>query len=245
MGIYEQMLKKLEGEKIHMSLLDPASQSCEEAAKIAAECEAAGSDALMIGGSTGVTAENLDMTVKLIKESVSIPTILFPSGASALSPRLDAIYFMTVMNSTDPRFITGEQMLGAPYIKKMGLETIPMGYIIVEPGMTVGRVSKANPVKQDDYRTAIGYSLSAQMFGMKLVYLEAGSGAPHPVPPGMISAVKAELAIPLVVGGGIRTQDAARNAALAGGDIIVTGTIVEKTEDVCSVLGPIVRAIKS
>ncbi|MCK4718004.1 MAG: phosphoglycerol geranylgeranyltransferase, partial [Thermoplasmata archaeon] len=171
-------------------------------------------------------------------------TILFPSTAAALSPRLDAIYFMTVLNSTDPRFITGEQHLGAPYIKKMSVETISMGYIIVEPGMTVGKVSKADVIKHEDLKGAVGYALCAQMLGMKLVYLEAGSGAPEPVPEDMIRAVKEALDIPLVVGGGIRTPEAAEKVAKAGADIIVTGTLVERTEDVHAALSGVVQAVK-
>ncbi len=243
MNVWSYILEILAKGKMHMTLLDPAKQSAEVAATMALGASRAGSHAIMVGGSTGVTSQNLDSTVIAIKEKVDIPIILFPAGAQALSPNLDAIYFMTMLNSKDPRFLSREQMHAARYIKKSGVETISMGYIIVEPGMRVGEVSSAEVVKRDDTDTAIGYALSAQLFDMKLVYLEAGSGAPEPVPVEMVTAVKEEIGIPLVVGGGIRTPEAAGNAAKAGGDIIVTGTLVESCSDVESTLTDIVNAI--
>jgi len=146
-----------------------------------------------------------------------------------------------MLNSRDLRMIVGEQKRAAPAIKAWGLETIPMGYLIVEPGMRVGEVGHAKPIPRFDVEEAVRYALTAQYLGMQLVYLEAGSGAPEPVPPKMIAAVKAELSIPLVVGGGIRTPEAARATANAGADIIVTGTVIEEDQ---SRLQAIVDAVK-
>ena len=123
------------------------------------------------------------------------------------------------------------QVKGAPIIKYLGIEPISMGYIIVEPGMKVGEVGQADLVKRDDIKLAVGYALAAQMFGMSFVYLEAGSGAYEPVPPAMISAVKQAIDIPLIVGGGIRTPEAAQAAREAGADAIVTGTFIEQCDD--------------
>ena len=210
-----------------MTLVDPAKQASEVAGTIAAKAEAAGSDALMVGGSTGITQDNLDRTIDEIKKVSRLPVIYFPSGANAIAKRCDAIYFMSMLNSKNPRNITGEHWRGAPVIRSLGLETLSMGYIIIEPGMKVGEVGEADPVARDDNERAVGYALAAEFFGMALVYLEAGSGAPAPVPADMIRAVKGSVGIPLLVGGGITTPDKAREVALAGADIVVTGTLIE------------------
>ena len=210
-----------------MTLVDPAKQASEVAGTIAAKAEAAGSDALMVGGSTGITQDNLDRTIDEIKKVSRLPVIYFPSGANAIAKRCDAIYFMSMLNSRNPRNITGEHWRGAPVIRSLGLETLSMGYIIIEPGMKVGEVGEADPVARDDMERAVGYSIAAEFFGMALVYLEAGSGAPAPVPADMIRAVKGSIGIPLLVGGGITTPDKAREVALAGADIVVTGTLIE------------------
>ena len=170
--------------------------------------------------------------------------ILFPTSADSIAPGADAIYFMSVMNSRDPEMIVREQARGALVLKRSGIEPIGMGYIIVEPGMKVGEVGKVAPVPQNGINIAIGYALAAEFFGMKLVYLEAGSGAPTPVPVDMIRAVKAELSIPLIVGGGIRDPDIAAEISRAGADIIVTGTVVESAVDIGSTLRDIIDAIR-
>ena len=216
---------------LHMALIDPDKQSPEDAGKIAARMLEAGTDAVLIGGSTGVTNENLSSTTLAIKEASGLPVIHFPGSASALSKDVDAILFMSMLNSTDVNWIIGAQVYAAPILKKMGIETIPMGYVIVEPGMKVGEVGKADCIKRDDVKRAVSYALACQMLGMDMVYFEAGSGADRPVPPEMISAIKEAIDIPLIIGGGIRTPEAAAAAREAGADIIVTGTLLEQCSD--------------
>ena len=237
----EDTLKK---GKMHMTLIDPEGKDPQLSAKIAELATEAGTDAIMIGGSTGITREMMDETIKRIKERVDKPIIIFPNSAKVISPYADAIYFMSLLNSTDVDMVIGQQAKGAIYIKKIGLEPIPMGYIIVEPGMTVGRVGKAKLIKRDRPEDAVAYALAAQYLGMKFVYLEAGSGAPEPVPLDMIRLVKREIDIPLIVGGGIRDGEKAKKIAEAGADIIVTGTIVEIADDITGNLGKIISAIK-
>jgi phosphoglycerol geranylgeranyltransferase len=236
---------------VHMTLIDPDKQEPEEAAAIAGMVEGLGSDAIMVGGSTGVSKGSMDATVGAtvgaIKEACRIPAIIFPTAAGALSPRADAVYFMSMLNSRARRYIVGEQRMGAPIINEMGVEPISMGYIIVEPGMEVGRVGDAELVPREEPELAASYALCAQMFGMSLVYLEAGSGAPEPVPPAMVSRVKEVIRIPLVVGGGIRSPEAAAAAVGSGADIVVTGTVVEdatQTDRLGEAMGPIIRAVK-
>jgi phosphoglycerol geranylgeranyltransferase len=231
MTVKEYLVGKMKEGTIHLALLDPDKQDCREAGAIAKKMKEAGTDAIMIGGSTGVTNENLGDTAKSIKEASGLPTIHFPGSPTALSKDVDSIFFMSMVNSKDPFWIIRAQAGAAPYVKKLGIETISLGYIIVEPGMKVGEVGKADAIKHNEIEKAVGYALACEMYGMDLVYLEAGSGADRPVPPEMISAVKKVLSIPLIVGGGIRTPEAAKAARLAGADAIVTGTFLERCSD--------------
>ncbi len=227
-----------------MTLLDPDKQSAADAGRLAAEAATGGTDAIMVGGSTGVTQEKVDATVLAIKKAARLPTILFPASAANLSRHADALYFMSLLNSRDPRLIVGEQRRAAPVVKAWGLETIPMAYLVVEPGMRAGQVGRADPIPRASPQTAVEYALAAQMLGMRLVYLEAGSGAPEPVPGPMIQAVRAAIDIPLIVGGGIRTAEAAGEVARAGADIVVTGTVVERAKD-GEALRRIIGAVKA
>ncbi len=245
MKVLEYILKKLEKERLHMTLIDPDKQPAEDAGKLAENACKLGTDAIMVGGSTGVTQKKMDDTIISMKNKVKIPVIIFPTSASAISAYADAIYFMSLLNSKSPVFLVRQQMIAAPYIKKVGIEPIPMGYIVIEPGMKVGEIGMAEPVPRDKIDMAVGYALAAEFFGMKLIYLEAGSGAPEPVPDTMVSAVKSEISIPLIVGGGIRNAGAAENAIRSGADIVVTGTIVEESEDLENSLGKIIEAVKS
>lgn len=241
MRVLDYLRSRLAEGKVHLSLLDPDKLSPAEAGEVSFRAQLAGSDGIMVGGSTGVTHDQVDATVRAIKDRVRIPVILFPGSAHALSRYADAVYFMSMLNSTDVRMVVGEQARAARAIQAWGLETIPMGYLIVEPGMRVGEVGHAKPIPRDDVEEAVRYALTAQFLGMQLVYLEAGSGAPEPVPPKMVAAVKREIGIPLIVGGGIRDADAARDIAKAGADIVVTGTVIEEDQ---ARLQAIVDAVK-
>ncbi len=233
-------------EGVHMTLIDPEKVDGERAARIASEAYAGGTDAFMVGGSIGFDKEKIDEVVLSIKEAAEVPVIIFPSGADRLSEYADAIYFMSLMNSSDVRMVVREQVRGAKKIKEMGLEVIPMGYVVVEPGMTVGKVGKAELITRDKkgIEDAVSYGIAAQFFGMRLFYLEAGSGAPDPVPEEMVKAVRREIGIGLVVGGGIRRREQARKLRIAGADVIVTGTIVEEVSDVENAIREIVKGVK-
>ena len=243
MTVKQYLLDRMSEGTLHIALLDPDKQPAEKAGEMARHMKEAGTDAIFIGGSTGVTAQNLSETAVAIKEASGLPAILFPGNAEAISPDIDALLFMSMMNSSKLDWVMGAQVYAAPYIRKLGIETIPMGYIVVEPGMKVGEVGKAMLVKRDDVKTAVSYALACEMFGMELAYLEPGSGAGQPVPPEMIRAVKEAISIPLIVGGGIRTPEAAAAAREAGADIIVTGTLIEQCDDLDK-LKAVVKAAK-
>ena len=132
-----------------------------------------------------------------------------------------------MLNSRNARFISTTHARIALVLKRLCVETIPVGYILVEPGMKIGELGEADLITRDNFWKAIGYALTAEFMGMDYVYLEAGNGAAQPVPAGMIRAVKREISIPLIVGGGIRTAIDARRVRQAGADIVVTGTVIE------------------
>ena len=243
MAVKEYLIEKMQEGTIHLALLDPDKQDSREAGVIAKKMKDAGTDAMMIGGSTGVTNENIGETARSIKEISGLRTIHFPGGPGAISKDVDSIFFMSMVNSTDPFWIMKAQAGVSIQVKKMGIEIISLGYIIVEPGMKVGEVGKADAIKHNEIDRAVGYALACEMFGMDLVYLEAGSGADRPVPPEMVSAVKKAISIPLLVGGGIRTPEAAKAARLAGADAIVTGTFIERCSD-DEMLRSVVKASK-
>ena len=240
----KDLAKLSKKKKLHFSLLDPDKQKPEAAGSIAKTAEEAGSSAIMVGGSTLISQEQVDETVKAIKDNSKLPVILFPSGAKFLSKYADAVFFMSLLNSRNLGYVIREHVKGAPFVKYSGIEPISMGYVIVEPGMTAGKVGEVDLVKKDDIETAVGYALAAQYLGMDFFYLEAGSGAPSPVSNKMISEVKKNIDIPLVIGGGIRSAKVAKEKAKAGADIIVTGTKLEEEKNLKKALSDIIKSIE-
>ena len=144
-----------------------------------------------------------------------------------MTKEADAILFMSLLNSRNLDLVIRTHARTAVGIRRLGLEAIPLGYVVVAPGMRVGEVGQADPVPREDPAIAQGYALAAEMLGMRWVYLEAGSGAPAPVPPALVHAVRSVLSIPLIVGGGIRSGAEAKALLDAGAQLLVTGTITE------------------
>ena len=214
---------------IHITLIDPDKVSPQSASHTAQEAEACETAAVMVGGSTFVSTSDLDETVKAIKKAVNIPVILFPNNITGISKHADAIWFMSLLNSLDPYFIMGAQVLGAPLIKKYGLEAIPLGYIVVGEGAAVGVIGRAVPIPYEKPELAGAHALAAQYLGMRFVYLEAGSGAKQPVPSEMIRMVKSTIEVPLIVGGGIKTGEQVKDVVGAGAEVIVTGNVTEES----------------
>ena len=174
----------------HLTLIDPDSQSPDQAGAIARAAADGGTDAIMVGGSVGAAGVLLHQTVARIKEQTNLPVILFPSSVAGLCENADAVFFMSLLNSRSPSYLIENQALGAPLVLRYGLEPIPMAYIIIEPGGTVGYVGDARLIPRKKPELAAAYALAAKFMGMRLVYLEAGSGADAPVPLAMVSLVK-------------------------------------------------------
>jgi phosphoglycerol geranylgeranyltransferase len=231
--------------KVHLTLVDPASQKPERAAEMALAAVEGGTDAIMIGGSTEASGILLDETVIRIKEKVNVPTILFPGNSAGLSRYADAVFFMSLLNSRDLGYVITNQVLGAPLVYKSQVEPISMAYLVVEPGGTVGWVGDAKLIPRMKPEIAVAYALAGKYMGMHYTYLEAGSGADMPVNPELIGAVKRVLGEnKLIVGGGIRDAKAAKLCVSAGADMIVTGTVVEEVSDISAKVSEIVSAIK-
>ena len=187
-----------------------------------------GVDALFVGGSLMMDGNCTDR-VKQIKEVSNIPVIFFPGGVGQLNSHFDAMLFMSVISGRNPHYLIGEQVIAAPLVKVMGIETIPTGYILMDggAGSTVEFVSGTRPIPMNQLDVAVAHALAGQYLGMNLIYLEAGSGAKEPVAPGVVEAVNDAVDVPLIVGGGIRSPETASETVKAGASIIVTGTIIE------------------
>jgi phosphoglycerol geranylgeranyltransferase len=227
---------------ICVGLLDSENSSPKDAAQVAARAEKCGAKAIFVGGSTAIDQIELEQVVKSIKKSVTSPVILFPGNVTGVAPSADAILFSCLMNSDNPYFITEAQALGALAIRKYDLEAIPMAYLIVGDGGAAGFVGRANGIPPHKPSLAAMYALAAQYFGMRFLYLEAGSGADGRVSEPMVKAVRNVYDGTLVVGGGITTPEAAQTASRAGADIIVVGTMLE-SEDFEPILTSICKVI--
>ena len=226
----------------HLTLFDPEKLTPFSARKLAHKVKQIGTAAAMVGGSTSTSVYELDAIVKAIKTS-GLKVILFPNDVAGLCPNADAVFFMSLLNSINPYYLSGAQALGAPLVKKYGLEPIPLAYLIIgENAGAAGFVGNANPIPYDKPELAAIYSLAAEYLGMRFVYLEAGSGAKQCVSPAMVSAVRKTSRMHIIAGGGIRVSSDAKALARAGANVIVTGTIAEKAS--MSKLREIIRAIR-
>ena len=217
------------------SLIDPVDfKSRNHAIKTAKELARAGSDILLLGGSTGAQGEMLDDVAKEVKESIDIPLVLFPGNIATISRHSDAIYFMSLLNARHPYWITQAQMLAAPVIRNYGVEPLPVGYIIVQPGGTVGWVGDANMVPREKPKIAAALAMSGEFLGNRFIITDTGSnpklqGFSH-VPLDMIKMVKSVISVPYIVAGGITTSDELKNVYSAGADIVQIGTAFEDPE---------------
>jgi len=230
---------------ILFSLIDPDKQPFEKGAKMAKASADAGADVILVGGSIGAQGIVLDKTVKMIRDKVKIPIILFPGNVGTITPYADATYFMYLMNSREVYWMSTVQIQGAPIIKRMGIEPIPTGYIILEPGKAVGWISNANPIPRTRGDLAAATALAAQFMGARMIITDSGSGANKPAPLKLISAVKSQLDIPYVYGGGVKTPKQAAEIIAAGADGIQIGTAFEIKGDYKTVKKKVEKMVKA
>ncbi len=208
------------------ALIDPEDFSPSRAAETAKAAVKAGISLILIGGSTISDQGRLDRVVMSVKNHVSTPVILFPGNVTGVSHHADAIFFSSLLNSTNPYFLIGAQALGAPEVRKAKLEAIPMGYLVFGDSSATGFVGQVNRFPPTKPNLAVIYAMAAEYLGMRTVYLEAGSGTSTPIPAETIRMVRKLYGGILIVGGGITNGKAAANAANAGADILVIGNLL-------------------
>ena len=215
----------------YIVLIDPdrnSEKNLEEKISKINECDV---DAIFIGGSL-ILDNNCEKRVKMIKSLTKLPIIFFPGGVSQLNKYYDAMLFMSILSGRNPHYLIGEQVIAAPIVKDLGIETIPTGYLIIDGGSnsSVQFMSGSNPIPTEKPDILVAHALAAQYLGKKIIYLESGSGAKNPIPNHLIEAVKRYIDIPIIVGGGIRTPESAHEKVQAGASFIVTGSIIEEND---------------
>ena len=220
---------KAEGKKRFAVLLDPDKLRLSNMDKILQSSIEAGVDYFFIGGSL-VVSDMLDKSLVAIKEACNIPTILFPGNSYQLSYKADAILFLSLISGRNSDLLIGSHVLSAPYLKFSPLEILPTGYMLIDGGVktTVSYISNTQPIPSNKPDIAACTAMAGEMLGLRMMFLDAGSGAIEPVSVEMITAVNNIIASPLIVGGGIRDAQGAERAAMAGADIVVVGNAIEK-----------------
>jgi len=226
-GRTETYLNRVLSERgfLHFLLIDP-EKTGDLSQTMPAAIEA-GTSAFMVGGSTAVMTESYTEVISEIKRSSSLPVVIFPSGPYSIARGADALWFMSLLNSEDPYYIIGAQVLGSATIKRLNMEAIPMAYLIVGEGCAAGFVGRARPIPYEHPEIAAGFAMAAEYMGMRFIYLEAGSGAEHSIPTDFVSVVRKSVSIPIIVGGGIKSGTDAEQLVGAGADAIVTGNVFE------------------
>lgn len=233
MPLYPALMHmKAQQRKALAVLVDPDKASPEHLDRLVPLAVAAGVGYFFVGGSLLVSGI-LKTTVRAIKERCSIPVVLFPGAATHLSPAADALLYLSLISGRNPELLIGQQVLSAPAVKRSGLEVLSTGYMLVDGGAptTVSYISNTTPLPRHKPDIAVSTALAGELLGMKLIFMDAGSGAPQPVPADMIHAVAGQIDIPLVVGGGIRTALQAYDAAAAGANIVVIGNVLEESPE--------------
>ncbi|MCD6229190.1 MAG: geranylgeranylglyceryl/heptaprenylglyceryl phosphate synthase [Candidatus Diapherotrites archaeon] len=244
-GVWNDLMEKARSQKLHFTYLDPEKHNPKCLSEIMKAVEEVGSDAIVLGGALNVHVTDLDELVLEIKKQCSLPVIIFPGNANAVSQYADAIFFMTLVNSNNTYWITGAQALGAPTVFELEVDAIPTSYIVMEPGGISSWIGDAKPIPRQNLDIVRSYALFSEYSGKSLIYLDAGFGVNAPLEPEIISAVKKVTGVPLLTGGGISSAQEARQQVEAGADMILTGLLGEKPQEIRANLSELISAIKS
>ncbi|MDE3236228.1 MAG: geranylgeranylglyceryl/heptaprenylglyceryl phosphate synthase [Bacteroidota bacterium] len=229
-SIYQQLTeKKRAGKKSFTVLIDPDkvdSASIEQLVGLATDARV---DYFFVGGSL-VISNHLDDCIRQIKTSCNIPVVLFPGSPSQVSRYADALLYLSLISGRNPELLIGQHVVSAPFVKQSGLEIMPTGYMVIDGGAptTVSYISNATPIPSDKNDIAVCTAMAGEMLGMKLIYMDAGSGAKRPINELMIEKVAKNIDVPLIIGGGITTAEKAYLNCKAGADVIVVGNAIEK-----------------
>jgi len=229
MNIYQYLLDTISNKGgAYLILIDPDKIEEEKLPLFVGNCEQAGVDGFLIGGSLMVNSR-FDEFVEKVKIATNLPAIIFPGGVNQISNIADAILYLSVVSGRNSEHLIGKHVLAAPIIKGKNIEPISTGYILIESGTTttVQYMSGTSPIPRSKPEIAAATALAAEYLGMKLIYLEAGSGAKISVPEDLIKAVASQCSIPIIVGGGITSVESVRQKIESGANIIVTGNFFE------------------
>lgn len=230
MNIYNSLLeKKKNAQKSFVVLIDPDGVTASSLEKLIQLSLKTKVDYFFVGGSL-VISNHLDEVIQQIKASCDIPVILFPGSPSQVSKYADALLYLSLISGRNPELLIGQHVVSAPFVKKSGLEIMPTGYIVVDGGAptTVSYISNAAPIPSDKNEIAMCTAMAGEMLGMKLIYMDAGSGAKMPISESMIQSVAQNVEAPLIIGGGITDPEKAYLNCKAGADVVVIGNAIEK-----------------
>jgi len=229
MLIYKKIVEQtLSGKKQLAVLADPDKSTRGSLKELAELACAAKADYIFIGGSL-LTRDNLSFCIETVKRHCHLPVLLFPGSVFQVDEKADALLLLSLISGRNPDMLIGNHVVAAPMIRQSGLEIIPTGYMVIESGKitSVQYMSNTMPLPFDKTEIAVSTALAGEMLGLKIIYLDAGSGALQPVPIEMVMSVKQSIGVPLVVGGGIRTPETAFEIWEAGADIVTIGNVAE------------------
>ncbi|MEO5783142.1 MAG: geranylgeranylglyceryl/heptaprenylglyceryl phosphate synthase [Ginsengibacter sp.] len=236
--------KKRHGKKSFAVLIDPDKVNDGKVQSLIDLSVVAKVDYFLVGGSL-VISNYLDECVQYIKRSCNIPVILFPGSPSQVSKYADALLYLSLISGRNPELLIGQHVISAPIVKNSGLEIMSTGYIVIDGGAptTVSYISGAAPLPSDKNDIAMCTAMAGEMLGMKLIYMDSGSGAKRAVTESMIQTVSQSIAIPLIIGGGIADPEKAYLNCKAGADIIVVGNAIEKDESLIAEMAAAVHSV--
>ncbi|MEO5996963.1 MAG: geranylgeranylglyceryl/heptaprenylglyceryl phosphate synthase [Chitinophagaceae bacterium] len=236
--------KKQKGQKSFAVLIDPDKVNnilLDELTNLAVR---AGVDYLFVGGSL-VISNHLDECIQQIKKRCDIPVILFPGSSAQISRYADALLYLSLISGRNPELLIGQHVISAPFVKQSGLEIISTGYMVVDGGAptTVSYISNALPIPADKNEIAMCTAMAGEMLGMKLIYMDAGSGAKRAITENMIEKVAKCLEVPLVIGGGVADAEKAYRNCKAGADVIVVGNAIEKNASMIKEMSDAIHSV--
>ena len=236
--------QKANGHKAFAVLIDPDKLSSESLLETIQLAKQANVDYLFVGGSLVVT-DTLDKVVAAIKANCSIPVVLFPGSPDQITPKADALLYLSLISGRNPELLIGQHVISAPFVRQSGLEIIPVGYMLIDGGTptTVSYISNTNPIPSNKNDIASCTAMAGEMLGLKVIYMDAGSGAQRAIPTIMISQVAKYVQIPIIVGGGITNPEKAKENCLAGADIIVVGNAIEKDPALISQMAAAIHSL--
>lgn len=243
--LYLQLAEKKKlGRKSFTVLIDPDKVDNAKIEQLVTLATNAKVDYFFVGGSL-VISNHLDECIQQIKASCDIPVILFPGSPSQVSRYADALLYLSLISGRNPELLIGQHVVSAPFVKKSALEIMPTGYMVIDGGAptTVSYISNASPIPSDKNEIAMCTAMAGEMLGMKLIYMDAGSGAKRPIPEEMIHKVATHIEAPLIIGGGIIEPEKAYINCRAGADVIVVGNAIEKDTSLIKEMAAAVHSV--